>query len=178
MNDERRIPPGAPCEGQPHGRELLAGKKTLKEILEVAISFEKTAYDFYTALVPKVSKQIRYLVEELAYEEMEHYHLFCDLAENPDIAGEISGKIAAPVNDHRFSGFVHLPDLGDSPDDQSILQYALYREHAAMEQYRDLADNTAPGPVHDLFEFLANEETQHKRQLEKIYYRIVHTGGV
>jgi rubrerythrin len=178
MSEEQSIPTQAPCEGEQHGRDLLAGKKTLKEILEVATSFEKTACDFYTALIPKVSKQIRYLVEELAYEEMEHYHLFCDLAENPDIAGEISSKIATPVDDHRFSDFVHMPDLGDSPDDKSILQYALYREHAAMEQYRDLADRTGPGPVHDLFEFLANEETRHMRELEKIYYRIVHSGGV
>jgi rubrerythrin len=47
-----------------------------------------------------------------------------------------------------------------------------------MEQYRELAANTAPGPIHDLFEFLAIEETKHKRELEKIYYETVHSGGV
>ena len=49
---------------------------------------------------------------------------------------------------------------------------------AAMKQYRELADSTEPGPAHDLFEFLANEETEHKRELEKTYYELVHSGGV
>ena len=46
-----------------HGVERLRGKTTLREILEVATSFEESARDFYTALIPKVSKRIRYLVE-------------------------------------------------------------------------------------------------------------------
>ena len=46
-----------------------------------------------------------------------------------------------------------------------------------MKQYLDLAKNTEPGPIHDLFQFLANEETKHKCELEKLYYEIVHTGG-
>ena len=32
--------------------------------------------------------------------------------------------------------------------------------------------STEPGPVHDLFEFLANEETRHMQQLEKLYCEI------
>ncbi len=51
------------------------------------------------------------------------------------------------------------------------------RENTAMKQYLDLAKNTEPGPIHDLFQFLANEETKHKCELEKLYYEIVHTGG-
>ena len=58
------------------------------------------------------------------------------------------------------------------------LQYALGREHAAMEQYRELAQSTQPGPIRQLFEFLADEETQHKAELEKLYYELVHHGGV
>ena len=72
---------------------------------------------------------------------------------------------------------MHLPDLGDSPDDQTILQYALGREDAAMKHYRELAETTEPGPIHDLFEYLAKEETLHKQELEKQYYEIVHSGG-
>jgi len=29
-----------------------------------------------------------------------------------------------------------------------------------------------------LFQFLASEETKHKLELEKLYYEIVHSGGV
>mgnify|MGYP000396858299 FL=1 len=47
-----------------------------------------------------------------------------------------------------------------------------------MEQYRELAETSGPGPIHDLFRFLADEETQHKAELEKLYYEVVHSGGV
>jgi rubrerythrin len=47
-----------------------------------------------------------------------------------------------------------------------------------MEQYRSLAESTAPGPIRELFLYLADEETQHKNELEKIYYEVVHSGGV
>ena len=165
-------------EGHSGAYERIRSKKTLKEILEVATSFEKAARDFYASLVPKVSKNLRYLVEELAEEEQHHFDLFSKLAENPDIEAQIHDSIQTPVEDNRFSDYIQLPDLGDSPDDQTVLQYAIGREDAAMKQYRELADSTEPGPAHDLFEFLANEETEHKRELEKTYYELVHSGGV
>ena len=44
-----------PGEGDQAGQALLASKKTLKDILEVATSFEKTACEFYTALTERGS---------------------------------------------------------------------------------------------------------------------------
>ena len=164
-------------EGHSAAYERIRSKKTLAEILEVATSFEKAAYEFYTALISKVSKNLRYLVEELAGEEQTHYALFTSLAKNPDIETEVQKEIKTPAEDRRFSDFVQLPDLGDSPDDQAILQYALGREDAAMKQYHELAESTEPGPIHDLFEYLAKEETLHKQELEKQYYEIVYSGG-
>ncbi|MCU7853702.1 MAG: ferritin family protein [Candidatus Thiodiazotropha sp. (ex Monitilora ramsayi)] len=160
------------------GYVRLQSKKSLSDILEVAIEFERTARDFYTALIPNVSKQIRYLVEELADEEQRHFDLFSELKARTDIEHDIQAMVDTPASDKRFSDAIHLPDLGEKPDDQAVLQYALGREHAAMEQYRALAKSTAEGPIKELFLFLANEETLHKNQLEKLYYEIVHSGGV
>ncbi len=165
-------------EGHTSGYEKLQSKKTLREILEVAIQFEKTARDFYTALIPKVSKQIRYLVEELADEEQRHYDLFSELKSRPDLEQQVEALVEIPASDKRFSDAILLPDLGDHPDDQTVLQYALGREHAAMEQYRSLAEYTAEGPIRELFIYLANEETLHKNQLERLYYETIHSGGV
>ena len=50
-------------QGQSEAYKRLSAQKTLAEILEVAISFEKTAHEFYAGLINKVSKNIRYLVE-------------------------------------------------------------------------------------------------------------------
>jgi rubrerythrin len=161
-----------------HGIDRLRGKTTLREILEVATSFEASARDFYTALIPKVSKRIRYLVEELAAEEQQHYDLFGTLAQRADIAEQIKEEIQRTASDSKFSDCLHLPDLGDNPDDQAVLQYAMGREHAAMTHYGELAETTPAGPIRDLFQYLASEETKHKLELEKIYYETVHSGGV
>jgi rubrerythrin len=160
------------------GYQRLKSKTSLEEILEVATEFERTARDFYSALAPKVSKQMRYLVEELAREEQQHYDLFTQLRARSDIAEQVKQSVETPASDRRFSDCIHLPELGDKPDDQAVLQYALGREHAAMEQYRSLAESSPPGPIRDLFLYLADEETQHKNELEKRYYEVVHSGGV
>jgi len=160
------------------GYDKLKPLTSLRDILAVAIEFERTARDFYTDLTPKVSKNIRYLVEELAEEEQQHFDLFSQLLERQDLDQMLEAEIERPVSDRKFSDCIHVPDLGEKPDDQAVLQYALMREHAAMEQYHALANTTAPGPVHDLFKYLANEETKHKNELEVLYYEIVHSGGV
>ena len=165
-------------EGAVHGYDRIRAKKTLKEVLEVASSFEATARDFYTGLIPKVSKKLRWLVEELAAEEAVHFKLFADLSARPDLAEQVGVLVATPASDRKFSDAVLLPDLGEHPDDQTLLRYALGREHTAMEQYQSLADDTEPGPIHDLFVYLANEETKHKNELERLYYEVVHSGGV
>ena len=158
--------------------QRLQSKTTLKELLEVATEFERTARDFYTDLIPKVHKSIRYLVEELAAEEQGHYDLFTQMAARDDLEQQLKAEVERPASDHKFSDCIHLPDLGEQPDDQAVLQYALRREHAAMEQYHALAQGTEAGPIHDLFLYLANEETKHKNELEKLYYATVHSGGV
>ncbi len=164
-------------EGHSKSYEKLKSKTTLKEILDVAVSFEKTARDFYTAMIPKVSKNIRYIVEELAQEEQEHYDLFANLRDHENVQAQLDKRIKTPVDDHKFSDFVQLLDLGDKPDDQTILQYALAREDAAMKQYADLAKNAPEGILKDTFKFLALEEANHKLELEIKYYEIIHSGG-
>jgi rubrerythrin len=160
-----------------HGIERLRGKTTLREVLEVATSFEAGARDFYTALAPRVSKRIRYLVQELADEEQVHFDLFTALAQRSDLAEQVRTEMARTATDSQFSDCLHLPDLGPQPDDQAVLQYAMGREHAAMLHYGELAHTAPPGPVRDLFVFLASEETRHKLELEKLYYELVHRSG-
>ncbi|MEJ2031389.1 MAG: hypothetical protein P8X66_16455 [Maritimibacter sp.] len=131
-------------------KSKLSGKTTLREIFETATGFERVAHQFYADLVPKVSKNLRYLVEELAEEEQGHIDLFSGLANNPEVEAVMAREIARPVADGKFSDCVQVPDLGENPDDQEVLHFL----------------------------FLANEETKHKAELEAIYYKIVHSGGV
>lgn len=162
------------AEGFVNSAKKLQRMKTLDEILKTAASFEETARDFYSDLIPKVSKRIRWLVEELAAEEEQHYKLFSALSEKIVDDNSLLIKVSTPASDGKFTDCLHVPELGDSPDDQEVMLYALGREQAAMEQYRALADSTDPGEIHDLFEYLANEETKHKAELEKLYYELIH----
>jgi len=157
--------------------DRLRGTTSVQEVLDVANSFEAGARDFYTALIPKVSKRIRYLVEELAAEEQSHFNLLAALAARTDIAEQVKAQIEKPASDSKFSDCLHLPNLGEQPDDQAVLQYAMGREHTAMTHYTELALSAPDGPIRDLFQYLASEETTHKLELEKLYYEIVHRGG-
>jgi rubrerythrin len=165
-------------EGTRSGYERIRSKKTLREILEVATSFEESARNFYTDLIPKVGKNFRWLVEELAEEEQRHFDLFTEMSSRKDLEQQVQALVETPASDTKFSDCIQLPDLGEKPDDQAVLQYAMGREHIAMEHYRSLAESTQPGPIKDLFGYLANEETKHKQELEKLYYETVHSGGV
>jgi rubrerythrin len=164
-------------EGLEETYAKLKSKKTLDEILEVVISFEKVAHDFYSSLIPKVSKDIRYLVEELAEEEQQHYELFNGLKDDPYVLAQLQEKIIIPAENNKFADYINLPDLGKNMNDKSILEYALAREDAAMKQYHDLAKTTPDGALKSVFQFLAYEETQHKLELEKKYDDIIHSGG-
>jgi hypothetical protein len=95
-----------------------------------------------------------------------------------DIQPYVDSTFNSLPNERKFYDFIQQPDLGDKPDDQDVLRYALGREQAAMEQYDALANEVPPGPVAQLFRYLANEELENKRELEKMYYEIVHSGGV
>ncbi len=165
-------------EGRGSGYRKLKEKTSLGEILQTASSFEEAAYNFYASLKDKVSKPLRPLVQELVEEEQRHYELFQELSQRPDVQSRVAEEIKTPPSDHRFSDYIQVPELGDFPDDQAILQYALGREQAAMEQYASLAEDTPAGPIQDLFRYLANEELEHKKELEKRYYALVHSGGV
>lgn len=157
-----------------HARCRSDDSVTLEEILETAMSFEKAAFDFYTNLIPKVDEELQFLVEGLANEEEEHFELLARLSLNPDIKKEISNRISKPEEQQHFREQSHSPELGSHPDEQTILRYALRNEDTAMRYYWDLAINAEPGLARDLFEYLAYEETSHKRQIEKQYYNSVY----
>ena len=166
MNNEKKV------EGNNY--QQLRGKTSIGGILEIAILFEQAAYELYTELSKSVSKNLIPLVEEFAAEEKNHVAMLKGLSSNPQAQIQIAMLIERPPSDHRFSDYIHVPEIGELPDDQTIFQYALGREQVAMEQYASLAVETPAGPIHDLFNYLAHEEMRHKQELEKRYYELFH----
>lgn len=159
------------------GYQTLKEKTTIGEILETSIAFEQTAFNFYTALKDKVSKNMRPFVQTLADEEKRHIELFQNLKQEEQTSLLIAKRVKTPPSDHRFSDYIQTPELSEFLDDQAILQYALGREQAAMEQYTALAEETPDGAIRDLFLYLSHEELIHKQELEKRYYELIHGGS-
>ena len=155
------------------GYQDLKTKTSIGEILTTASSFEYNAFIFYTSLQEKVSEQLRSLVKELAKEEQNHYELFQGLSKHPHVQEHIAKLVKMPSSTNRFSHYIQTPALSEFPDDQAILQYAMGREQAALEQYSSLAQEALPGPIQDLFYYLAHEELQHKIELEKRYSELL-----
>ncbi|SDK24773.1 ferritin family protein [Aliiruegeria lutimaris] len=158
--------------------DTLSKMTTVEEVLEVVAEFDREAHGFYTDLIPKVSKKIRYIVEDLARNELDHVIKLYELSKSSDIREHLMDAILRPEADRRFSDAIQTPELGDDPDDQEVLQYALARQQIAIEEYSELAANTPLGPMHEVFSYLANEESKHKTDLEALYYEVVHSGGV
>ncbi len=159
-------------------KKALEKLTTVSEVLETVAEFDREAHSFYTDLAPKVTKSIRYIVEDLARARLEQVRMISDLAKNPEVQAHCKDAILRPAADSQFSDAVHDPELDENPDDQAVLQYALARVQIAIEEYSELAANTPPGLLHEAFSFLANEEVKHKANLEALYYEIVHSGGV
>lgn len=155
------------------GYQDLKTKTSIGEILTTASSFEYNAFLFFTSLQEKVSEPLRSLVKELANEEQSHYNLFQGLSKHPHVQEHIAKLVKMPPSASRFNHYIQPPALNEFPDDQTILQYALGREQAALDQYSSLAQAALPGPIQDLFYYLAHEELQHKIELEKRYSELL-----
>ena len=160
-------------EGATSGAERIKSRQTVAEVLTAACSFEATARDFYTQLIPQVSERMHDIVAELAAEEQRHHDLLSELAARADIAERIQDMVDTPASQGRFIDATHFPDLTPYPDDQALLQYAIGREALALEQYQALAQQAPEGPIKDTFDFLAKEEAQHKADLERLYAELI-----
>ena len=159
-------------------QDALSKLTTVEEVLERVAEFDRESHSFYTDLIPKLSKNVRWIVEDLARSDLAQARRVSDLAKSPDMRAHLKDAILRPEADRRFSDAVHLPELTEKPDDQAILQFALARVQIAIEEYSELAAETPPGPLHECFSYLANEESKNKSDLEALYYEIVHSGGV
>jgi rubrerythrin len=164
-------------EGDAGKREQLRETSSVLEVIDVAIQFEEAAAAFYQQLIPRVSKPLRWLVSTLAEEEEEHAARLREMHKRPDLQQLLERHLQQLRIDPRFSDALQTPDLEAVRDEQALLEYALSREQLALEQYRQLAQESLPGPLRELFQWLANEEIDHKGELEKRYYALVYRGG-
>ena len=127
-----------------------------KGIMEFAISHEVKAYRLYMDLSKMVNfPEIRELCEELAKEELEHkVKLEKESAKK--------GELVSPV---------YLSDYNILDSDVNIFKhrieifiFAIKKEQASVQLYKDLAAIVKNEESRQLFLWLAQQETEHKRR--------------
>ena len=126
------------------------------DALSLAISREKGAFDFYSAMVDVVKEQsVKNKFSYLAAIEQGHFDMLAEMyaqlsgGEKPviDIKANELGK-------HRVS-----PDISS----QEAVDLGIWAEEKAYQFYRNAAGKARGTKVKEMFEYLAAEELEHKR---------------
>jgi len=135
------------------------------EILDFAIQNEQNAVDLYTDLASKTkSAAIKAEFEEYANEERGHKIKLQNVKKGRQLL-----DADAKIQDLKISDYTVDADLGDNPDYQTVLLFAMKQEKAAFKLYTDLAGLSSDQGVKTLFLGLAQEEAKHKLRFEIEY---------
>ena len=128
-----------------------------KKIIEFAIGHEVKAYQLYIDLSKMmVHSTTRKFCKELAKEELGH-------TAKLEKENARKCKLISPVNLSKYE--IAKGNVNIFANCLSMLSFAIKKEQAAVELYRDLAELTKNEDVRQMFMWLAEEELNHKRQV-------------
>ncbi|MCL5991186.1 MAG: ferritin family protein [Bacteroidetes bacterium] len=140
-------------------------KETFNDVIKFAIAREIEAAQFYKDMANKTkfdSNIVLFL--ELEKMELSHAKTLEDFKnegwDNPEIPN---------IPDLKISDYMETPDVNEGMTYQDAIVLAMKREKAAAKLYSDLAKEFTDAETKNLFLRLANEESNHKFQLETLY---------
>jgi rubrerythrin len=135
-------------------------------VLEDAVIREENAYRFYESALDKAGgPEAKQLLKKLCAEELRHRLKLEQLqrrGESEEIEFSRPQEIELLEAEQSWSG---LPEQATTRD---ILKLALIKERQAVRYYQIIAGRSALRSVRDLFVFLAGEESEHARWVEKM----------
>ena len=138
---------------------------SVDEVLDLAISEEQAAAEFYTQLAGQVKMPgMRQVLEGFAQEELKHKAKLETIQ-----AGGTLKPAQQQVTDLKIGDY--LVDVAPSQDMgyQGALVLAMKKEKAAFKLYSDLAASTGDENIRATFLALAQEEARHKLRFEIEY---------
>ena len=155
--------------------DYMGGEQYLEEILRQAIRFEDESYTLYTnALQTTQVADAQAVLGDLAQQELGHKKRLQRLQEKgvSDLAPVVR---TSEAQDLRLAEYLKIPaELDEEADLQDVLLLAMQRESSTREFYVKLAELTDEGQAKTLFDFLAEEELQHKNRVEALYDKLVY----
>lgn len=145
----------------------MAGDKTLDLLLDVAISKEVEAYNFYMDLYNKMTDaQIKDTLKFLADEEVKHKE-FLQAYKSGKFGSAALGM--STVVDYRIAEHLDAPDLKKNVESKDVYLVAAHKELNSYNFYKGLSDAQPAGEVKDVLLKMANEEMKHKEKVEYLY---------
>ena len=142
------------------------------DILRTAIRREEDSYALYTQTAEMVeSPSGKELLRDLARQEALHREKLEQLLQTGSI--DLEPTTQKRILDLKITDYLIEPQLEIGSDFQDILIFAAKREKAACDLYQVMGQVTDDGQIRSLFEFLANQELDHKQRLETFYDDIV-----
>lgn len=135
------------------------------DVVDFAIEKEQKAMEFYRSCAERAKNPgIRKFFEEMVLEEQGHRDMLRGL-DNLDLD---KIKLEA-VEDLRISDYLVDVAFKDDLTYQEALTIAMKKEEKAHDFYAAWKDKCAGEKTAQLFAYLANEESKHKRKLENLY---------
>jgi rubrerythrin len=142
---------------------------SLAAVLEFAIQREVEAADSYGRLAERSSQAVvKALLLDLQNQERKHEEILRDLA-----AGRLVPLFHKEVPDMKVSDYTVDEPVDAESSLQDLLLFAAKKEAKAAALYTELRARVTDPEHRRLFDFLIQEEREHKFRLEKEYERYV-----
>jgi len=139
--------------------------KTVDEILNFAIQMEQDAVDLYTGLADQAKNEAtKKTFLSYANEERGHKEKLLRVK-----GGKKLINADQKIQDLKISDYANDVVLGDKPNYQDVLLFAIKQEKLAYRLYMDLAALAKDADLKETMIALANEEAKHKLRFEIEY---------
>jgi rubrerythrin len=153
---------------------MSAEHMAVEGIIQRAIRFEESAYEFYTGASGMVKlPHVKDMLNELAGEEVKHKERLEELLRG-DTEQIVASKQSHQIEDLKLADYLVASPLDEEATLQDVLLVAMQREKGSHDFYNLMAGIAASEVAKDLFQFLAQEELGHKNKVETLYDEIIY----
>ncbi len=142
-------------------------KKTIADVIELAINREEEAYDFYMDIHKKVQDAgVRDTVAFIAGEEKKHKAFLVGYRD-----GNYGSEALrmADVVEYKVAEYLEEPEISQGSRSEDVYLVAAHRESRSHQFYSELANMHAGGELKTMLLKMANEELKHKEKMEYLY---------
>ncbi|MDD3847572.1 MAG: ferritin family protein [Syntrophorhabdaceae bacterium] len=141
--------------------------KDFAAIINLAISKEEEAYDFYMELINAVDdKAAKDALQVIAGEEKKHKEFLVNYRDKG--YGNEGLKMTAVV-DYKIAEHLEAPEPKAGMESKDVFLIAAHREKASHEFYLSLASMHSSGEARNMLLMMAAEELKHKEKMEYYY---------